>query len=462
MVGLYDSWELRICWYDYSVVTSKLKNRSTRGNVIVSIRRNLYLTALVCMAPFAAAQTLDEAIRMTLRTNPDVLASSYSVEAAEQLQRQAKGAYLPSVNVVVAGGRENSNNTTTRALGVDDLRLTREERSVRVTQLMFDGGATINFVRQQSALADAAAARLASTRENIGLRAIQVYLEALRRDEVVELAKENLGYHDDTLDKITERYESGVGTKVDVVQTRGRRAQSKSNVLLSEREVSNGTAEYYRVVGEYPQGLQRPMAVTGLPTTLEEAIALAQRNNPGIKAAEAELAAAESARKQAKGAFYPRFDLELGATRNDDMDGSIGANDDESAVIRMTYNIYRGGADRARLNEAEAREFASREILNSTRRLVEEDVTLIWNELQDILMRQEFLAAHVNATEEVLVVYREQLNLGKRTLLDLLDVQNELLRAKIAKVSGDYVALLARYRVLASTGQLLETLNIDE
>jgi len=121
-----------------------------------------------------------------------------------------------------------------------------------------------------------------------------------------------------------------------------------------------------------------------------------------------------------------------------------------------------GGADRARLNEAEAREFASREILNSTRRLVEEDVTLIWNELQDILMRQEFLAAHVNATEEVLVVYREQLNLGKRTLLDLLDVQNELLRAKIAKVSGDYVALLARYRVLASTGQLLETLNIDE
>ena len=144
------------------------------------------------------------------------------------------------------------------------------------------------------------------------------------------------------------------------------------------------------------------------------------------------------------------------------MDGSIGANDDESAVIRMTYNIYRGGADRARLNEAEAREFASREILNSTRRLVEEDVTLIWNELQDILMRQEFLAAHVNATEEVLVVYREQLNLGKRTLLDLLDVQNELLRAKIAKVSGDYVALLARYRVLASTGQLLETLNIDE
>ena len=77
-------------------------------------------------------------------------------------------------------------------------------------------------------------------------------------------------------------------------------------------------------------------------------------------------------------------------------------------------------------------------------------------------MRQEFLAAHVSATEEVLVVYREQLNLGKRTLLDLLDIQNELLRAKIAQVSGYYLELLARYRVLASTGKLLETLEIGE
>lgn len=132
------------------------------------------------------------------------------------------------------------------------------------------------------------------------------------------------------------------------------------------------------------------------------------------------LEAAVASRHQAKGSFFPRFDLEPGATRNDDMDGSEGANDDESAVVRMTYNIYRGGADRTRLNEA-----------------------------------------HVVSTEEVLLVYREQLTLGKRTLLDLLNVQNELLRAQISKVSGDYVALLARYRVLASTGQLLRRLEID-
>ncbi|MEL0064235.1 MAG: TolC family outer membrane protein [Gammaproteobacteria bacterium] len=408
------------------------------------------------------AQSLEEVVELTLRTNPDVLAVEHGLDAAEQLHRQARGAYLPSLDFVIAGGRENSNNTTTRALGQDDLKLTRAERSLRLTQLIYDGSATSGFIQQQAALVDAATARLVSARESISLRAIQVYLESIRRSEVVALAEENLGHHDETLEKITERFESGVGTKVDVVQTRGRRAQSRANVILSEREAKNGRAEFYRVVGEHPADLNLPDAVAGLPETLEQALETAMSNSPLIKTSEAELAAAEAGRKQARGAFYPRFDLELGATRNDDMDGSIGSNDDESAVVRMTYNLYRGGSDRARLNEAEAREQAARETLRSTQRAVEEDVTLIWNELQDILMRIEFLEAHVKSTEEVLSVYREQLALGKRTLLDLLDVQNELLRAKIALVSGENSALLAQYRVLASTGQLLDSLDIAE
>ena len=412
------------------------------------------------MSPLASAQSLDEVIRMTLRTNPDVLASHFSVRAAEELKNQARGGYLPRLDIVLAGGRENSNNTTTRALGEDDFYLTRADRSLRLTQMIYDGSSTRNLVKQQSALVDAAIARLGGAQENVSLRAIQVYLEVLRRGLVVKLAEENLGYHEQTLGKITERFKSGVGTKVDVVQTRGRQAQSKANVLLAQRAEKDGIAEFYRVVGEQPEMLVLPQAVGGVPGTLENVIEIALANNPGIKAVEAELEAAIAARKQARASFFPRFDLEVGATRNDDNDGSIGANDDESAVIRMTYNIYRGGADRARLNEAEAREFVVRETVRSNQRAIEEDVTLIWNELQDILIRVEYLDIHVKSTEEVLGVYREQLTLGKRTLLDLLDIQNELLRAQVSKLSGDYIALLARYKVLASTGQLLETLKI--
>lgn len=428
--------------------------------------RNLVWFAILLACSFAScavrAQTLEEAVEATLRTNPDILASEHNVEAAEQLYKQARGAYLPSVDFVLATGRENSNNTTTRAAGVDELELTRDERSVRITQLLYDGFSTSNLVARQDALVDAAMARLASSKENVSLRAIQTYLEVLRRGEVVELARENLRHHDTTLAKIRERFESGVGTKVDVVQTQGRRAQSRSNLLLAQRDAKNGDAEFFRVVGEMPVSLSRPDAVTGLPGTLEAAIEVAYRNNPQLAAAEAELEAAVAAHKQARGSFHPRFDLEVGASRNDNTDGARGANDDETAMVRMTYNLYRGGADRARLNEAEAREFAARESVRSIKRAVREDVTLVWNELQDILQRLEYLEAHVTSTEEVLQVYNEQLTLGKRTLLDVLDVQNELLRAKVSYTSGQYTAILARYRVLTSVGQLLETMDVSE
>ena len=413
------------------------------------------------LSSIVSAQTLDEAIRITLRTNPDVLASNYTVSAAEELKKQARGGYLPRVDLVIAGGRESSNNTTTRGLGKDELYLTRADRSLRITQMLFDGFSTKSLVKQQTSLVDAAIARLGNTQETVSLRAIQVYLEVLKRGVVVDLAEENLGHHDETLAKITERFKSGVGTKVDVVQTRGRQAQSKATLLLAQRSKKDGMAEFYRVVGEQPNALTLPTTVIGLPSTLEEVVSIALANNPGLKAIEAELEAAIAGRKQARASFFPRFDLEVGATRNDDNDGSIGANDDESAVVRMTYNLYRGGADRARLNEAEAREFAVREALRSSQRAVEENVTLIWNEYQDILVRSEYLEAHVKSTQEVLGVYREQLTLGKRTLLDLLDIQNELLSAQVSKLSGDYITLLARYKVMASIGQLLKTLEIE-
>jgi adhesin transport system outer membrane protein len=406
-------------------------------------------------------QTLVEAVQLTLTTNPDILATRHNLSAAEQLYRQARAGYLPSIDLVLAGGQERSNNTTTRAANLDDLTLDRQESSIRVTQMLYDGFATRNFVKQQSALMDAALLRLAGSQETVGLRAVQVYLEVLRRDAVVDLARINLNQHDNTLSKIQERFDGGVGTKVDVVQTKGRRAQSKSNLLLSMRDVKNGAAQFFRIVGEQPSGLSKPDAMAGLPATLDMAIETAFNNNPNLKAAFAELEAAKAARKQAVGAFWPRFDLELGATRNVDTDGSVGDNDDETAVIRMSYNLYRGGGDRARLNESEAREFAARETVRSIRRGVQEDVTVIWNELDDILQRLEYLQAHVSSTEEVLIVYNEQLSLGKRTLLDLLDVQNELLRARVGLLTGQYAALFARYRVLTSIGLLMDGLGLE-
>ena len=183
--------------------------------------------------------------------------------------------------------------------------MTRVERSLKITQLLFDGNSTRNLVRQQKALVESALARLLSAKETTTLRAIQVYLEVLRRDEIVRLSEENLGYHDDTLEKINERFESGVGTKVDVIQTRGRQAQSKSNVLLAKRDKEDGRAQFYRVVGEYPTELVRPNSDSSRSKTLEETVGAALSNNPNIKAIEAEVQAAVSGKSKLVGFSFP-------------------------------------------------------------------------------------------------------------------------------------------------------------
>ncbi|MDO7571882.1 MAG: TolC family protein, partial [Pseudomonadales bacterium] len=302
--------------------------------------------------------------------------------------------------------------------------------------------------------------RLATTLENTALRSAQAYLEVLRRDQVVALAQVNLAQHDETLLKIEERFESGVGTKVDVVQTKGRRAQSKSSVLLSEKDAQNGRVEFYRVVGESPRELSLPVRPKGLPETLEQAVQLAFRNNPQVKAAQFDLEASQSARKQLLGGYHPRVDLALGATRNDDMDGSPGANDDETAVIKMSYNLYRGGADRAKMKEAIARINGAEQALIALRRSITQDVSILWNDLEDLSIRIEYLQLHVTSTEEVLAVYLEQLAIGKRTLLDVLDIQNELFRARSGLVSAEFQLRLAEYRLLATGGQFLGSMGL--
>jgi outer membrane protein, adhesin transport system len=427
-----------------------------------SLNKVMMLCLLGWMLPASAgAQTLVEVVQQTLLTNPNIQSSAHNVDAAKALRRQAFSGFLPSIDLVLARGLEESDNTTTRATNLVNERFDRYERSLTLNQMIYDGFGTSNFVKQQDAVLNATTARLATTRENTTLRAAQAYLEVLKRDQLVILSRENLRQHEETLAKIEERFESGVGTKVDVVQTKGRQAQSKSALLLSEKDAQNGQAAFYQVVGESPVNLVLPSRPTTLPDTLEASVQLAFKKNPQVTAAKADLEASRAARKQLRGAFQPRLDLAVGATRNDNMSGSPGSANSQSAVLRMSYNIFRGGGDRARLNEAASRVSAAEQALVAIRRSITQDVSILWNDLEDLAIRMQYLQIHVTSTEEVLEVYLEQLAIGKRTLLDVLDIQNELFRARSALVAAEFQLRLAEYRLLATGGQFLESLGLS-
>ena len=165
--------------------------------------------------------------------------------------------------------------------------------------------------------------------------------------------------------------------------------------------------------------------------------------------------------KAAEAPFMPRFDLELSAAQEHNTNGVRSSGNSYQALTVMRFNLYRGGTDTARLRRA--REFVSETMLSSreTNRLIEEQIRVDWNELETARSRLPQLESRVLAATQVVSAYRQQFELGQRTLLDVLDVENELFQSRINLVSGEYEVLFAHFLILETLGQLLDAYGIE-
>jgi len=435
--------------------------------IALRFRRRLLgtaLGALLAAPPAVHAQTLNDVLQLVLKTNPDIQVAKFERLAADEQLRQAAAGYLPSVDLAAGVGREDSNNSTTRALGRpdDSLWLDRHEASLTLTQMLFDGFATSSRVEQQGATVEAAQRQLAQVAETTALRAVEVYLDVLRRQAQVDLAKDNVATHEKTLAQVRLRFEKGAGRKADVQQADSRVAYARATLVQAEGNLRDAEARYLRVVGERPGDIAKPPSpAKQLPKKEEEALSQALSRNTALLAAQKQLDAARAAYRGSGAPFYPRVDFELGVSDNRNTDGVAGANEDLTAMLRMRYNLYRGGADSARRQETAYGVSRAQEVLERTRRTVEETLHLSWNALQNARTRLKDLRRQVKASEQVRESYRKQFTLGQRTLLDLLDSENELYTARSALITGEFTEMFGVYRVLASTSRLLDVQGLS-
>lgn len=423
----------------------------------------LYLTALL-LSLSAKADTLIEVIQRTLATNPEVLTTTHNRLAADERLRQAKAGYFPAVDVTAGYGRENSDNATTRSrYPSGDATLTRDELGLTLSQMLFDGFNVKNGIDKQQSKVTSAAYQVEDTSDNIALQTIETYLEILRRQEIVELNKDNIVIHQKIQDQIRTLVKGGGGRQADVQQTASRIALAESSLVNAQGMLRDAETDYLRVTGEEPKALVKPQAdqfEKALPATLQVTFDTALNQHPSLRTAKAELEAAQADHQQTNANFMPRLNLELGVTKNKNLDGIEGKNDDIIAMVRMRYNLYRGGADQARRQETAEQVAAAKEGIRRTQRLIEEEVRRAWNSLLTIRARLQYLQQHVESTLQVVESYKEQFKLGQRSLLDVLDSENELFNARTALVTGQYTELLSIFRVFASMGLLLDTLGI--
>ncbi len=425
--------------------------------------------AAVIAAPVPGhAKSLAEVVGATIAAHPEVRRDQARNRAAEELIDEQFSGYLPTLDLDAGTGYEFSNSPAVRNQtggGRNETKhrdLWRSDLQLRLNQMVFDGFATRSGVRSARADRDAAIERIAETNQRIGFRAVEVFLGVLRNQDVVGLADENVAALEDIVRRVRGQDEVGVADNVDLEQSAARMALSLSEQSRRMGGLRRANVQFTEVVGEAPDSLELPAAPDyDRPIDIDAAISDALKDNPTVAVTAARVRARTHDIGVTRAPYFPRLDVELTGTTINNLDGILGPNTTFSALLRMRYNLFRGFFDRASKRRATFEAAAAADDDSEARRSIREDVRVAYRALMTAQARLVPLRQRVESSKRTLDAYYGQYDLGRRSLFDLLDTQNELFRSSVDLVDGKFAVLLGHYRLLFSMGRLLQSLGVE-
>lgn len=421
--------------------------------------------ALLLVASFPLsghATTLQEAVKTALRLNPDMqIAIDERWYTQAQLREQQAG-YLPTLDLSGGQGRQHSVNPNVVTVPDDSITLTTTEASLSLTENLFKGFGTLNDVKRMRYLLASAAYKTGGTAEDTALDATEQYLEVLRHQEFVALAEHNLVVLKNIAHMIDLRTRAGISKRADYDQAQSRLDLANDDLVAQRGALIDAKTTYQRVVGIHPQALKLPAAppVGYLPATEAATLSQAIANNPTLRAANANILAARAQHASSKSTNYPSVDLVLDSQRNYNVGGEPGADNTDEAMIRATWNLYKGGADAAKQRQTAYQAQEASDSRNKIAWELRKNVEISWNAWKEAQDRLVYLRGHRDFSLSTFHSYQLQYKIEQRTLLDVLDAQNEYYQASLSYVTGQYTEMFARYRILNTMGGLLGYLKV--
>ncbi len=429
------------------------------------LTNRLFLFLAFCVsAATVQAQTAGDArsaVLKALETNPDVQARFHAFKAAGHQVREARAGYLPSVDLSVSAGRSNRDYDGRGTYSA-------HQGEVSLSQMLFDGFRTSSQVSHFDAAREVRYYELLNTVEQTALDTVVAYENVLRSRELVGLARDNYTKHRQVLGQIEDRVGSGVGRRVDLEQVAGRLALAETNLLTEASNLHDATARYLRIVGELPAEKLAPATLNSanLPPDITRALQLAYQGNPGFHAAIKNISAAQARVTIERSGYLPKAELRArqSTSRNlNSFDDRIDPDDfgDQGVIeLAITYNLYNGGANRAAVRRSLEEVNLAKDQRDQACTDLRLTTQVAYNDTQRIAEQLVSLDQHRRSSDKVRVAYSEQFNIGQRTLLDVLDAENEFFQASRSYANALVDLNLARARTLAALGQLLPALSV--
>lgn len=416
------------------------------------------LTSLGLQAQ-ALPEPLVQAARKAVASNPEVQARWNGFRAADGDRDIARAGFLPKVDLIAKIGREDR-TTPLASYGTYNVNAAQ----LTLSQMLFDGMFTANEVKRMGYAKLTRYYELAEASETAALEAVRAYADVARYRELVEVATQNFVEHKQTTQQVEERANAGVGRRVDVEQATGRLALAESNLLTELTNLHDVSARYLRIVGEKPPAnlpaLPDPFKLGTLPVSTTVLLYDGLQGSPALNAAVENVRALKMGVASSKADMLPRVDLRAYANRDSNDGGVIGSTRVNGVELVLNYNLFRGGADKARERRAIDLQEQARDIQEKVCRDVRQTLSIAYSDVRSLSEQQRYLDQHRLSTEKAREAYRQQFDIGQRTLLDLLDSQNEYFEATRSYINARYNHASAQARTLAGMGQLVAALGV--
>jgi TolC family type I secretion outer membrane protein len=415
--------------------------------------------AALLASPAAANDVFKDALSATYKENPTIRAERQRLQATDEGVSQAVSGFRPSASLTYDRGRQRTNFA-----GAGNTHSDIDNKTLRVEQPLFRGFGTLSGYRAAKQRVKAGQAELQSVEQNVLLQAIAAYTDVVANQSLLELSRNNKEVLEKQLQASKERFDVGEVTRTDVAQSEARLSQARTNVIDAEGNLISAIAAFKKIIGFKPEGdLQLPEHAPELPASLQEALKIAHAANPQLLAALRNYKASDHDITTNISRILPRVSL-VGQMSDQEGAGAAGNStfEQDSLTVNFQIPLYQSGAEYSRVREAKALARRQKHTAMETELSVEEGVTRAWEDLETSIATITEREDQIKAAEIALDGVKQEQEYGARTVLDVLDAEQELFTARTNLVRAQRDKTVATYNLLVTLGQLTpEALELD-
>jgi outer membrane protein, adhesin transport system len=402
-------------------------------------------------------QTYKDIVEKTISNNPEVQAKLHEYTASLEGQKAAKSNYYPVADIIYKARSQEQvvtsfNNTQTP----------NSQAQFVISQMLFDGFATPSQVNRLGHTARVRYYELQAAMQSIALDISRAYIDVQRNRQLVEFAESNYVAHKQMFDKIEERVVAGVARKVDLEQASGRLALAEANLLTEVTNLQNVTARFQRLYGDLPPATLPKLVMNEIDDALNanQSLETAYRMNPTFLAAAENILATEQEVRGNRAGYLPQINLRGTANPYTSTNGENSSLAADTLELTASFNLFRGFKDQANIAQAAENLNRSFDLRDKACRDVRQEVSIAQNDIVALKEQITYRNQHQLSIEKAREAYRKQFDIGQRSLLDLLDTENEYFQARRTYTNAINDLNVAYARTFAGEGTLLNKVGV--